>query len=79
MLKTALKYFSYLILFSLVTNCTKKETTIQKTETSASVDKIAANYYEDYLQLHPLEATAQGDNRFNDLLPISISKEQISK
>lgn len=79
MLKSALKYFSYLILFSLVMNCTKKETTIQKTETSASIDMIAGNYYEDYLKLHPLEATAQGDNRFNDLLPISISKEQISK
>lgn len=79
MLKTALKYFFYLMIFSLITNCNKKENTTQKTDSSASIDSIAANYYEDYLQLHPLEATAQGDNRYNDLLPISISKEQISK
>jgi uncharacterized protein (DUF885 family) len=31
-------------------------------------------YYEERLQFFPLEATSQGDNRFNDKLPIDISE-----
>lgn len=50
-----------------------------KTSPSANLDSIAANYYERYLELHPLEATAQGDNRYNDRLLINIGKEYISK
>ncbi len=57
----------------------KKENSSKPELKTVSIDTIAAHYYEDYLKLHPLEATAQGDNRYNDLLPINISKEQISK
>jgi uncharacterized protein (DUF885 family) len=32
------------------------------------------HYYEERLQFFPLEATSQGDNRFNDKLPIDISE-----
>ncbi|MCB4234107.1 hypothetical protein LDL59_00565 [Kaistella anthropi] len=42
------------------------------------MDSIAANYYEQYLKLHPLEATAQGDYRYNDQLPITIDRDFIS-
>lgn len=59
-------------------NC-KKETAPKPQEKKASLDSIAAHYYEDYLKLHPLEATAQGDYRYNDQLPINISRAQISK
>jgi len=31
-------------------------------------------YYEERLQFFPLEATSQGDNRFNDKLPLDISE-----
>jgi len=31
-------------------------------------------YYQDYLKLYPLEATAQGDNRYNDQLPNNLTK-----
>ncbi|MBC7556366.1 MAG: DUF885 domain-containing protein [Chryseobacterium sp.] len=78
MFRYALKLASLVVLFSFLTNCKKENTTVS-TEKIASIDSIAAHYYEDYLKLHPLDATAQGDNRFNDQLPINISREQISK
>ena len=37
--------------------------------------KFTDQYYEEYLKLHPLEATRIADNRYNDRLPISISGE----
>ena len=52
--------------------CTKKEKTAQK---SKELAQIADRYYEDYLKLHPLEATSQGDLRYNDILPIDIGDE----
>jgi len=42
-------------------------------------DKLLDHYYEDRLKLFPLEATASGDNRYNDLLPNDGSAEFISK
>jgi uncharacterized protein (DUF885 family) len=78
MFKYTLKLVSLVLLLSFLMNC-QKENTVIKTEKTASIDSIASHYYEDYLKLHPLDATAQGDNRFNDQLPINISKEQISK
>ena len=64
----------------LLISCNYKETTTTvETTTKANIDSIAANYYEEYLSFYPLEATSQGDNRFNNQLPISISKEFIDK
>lgn len=57
--------------------CKKTDSPITK-ETPADLDSIAANYYEQYLKLYPLEATAQGDLRYNDQLPINIDKDFIS-
>ena len=39
-------------------------------------DTLAAlfnNYYDQRMQLFPLEATANGDNRFNDLIPVDFT------
>lgn len=57
--------------------CKKKDYPIAK-EMPVEIDSIAHNYYENYLKLYPLQATAQGDNRYNDLLPINIDKDFIS-
>lgn len=57
--------------------CKKKDYPLAKV-TPLEVDSIAANYYEQYLKLYPLEATAQGDSRYNDQLPINIDKDFIS-
>lgn len=64
------------IIVSLV-SCKKKDSPLTKV-TPADLDSIAANYYEQYLKLHPLEATAQGDYRYNDQLPITIDNDFIS-
>lgn len=78
MLKSVSKLVFVLTIFLVLMNC-KKETTQIKEKKTASLDSVAENYYQDYLKLHPLEATAQGDNRYNDQLPINISHDQISK
>lgn len=57
--------------------CKKSDSPLAKV-TPVDIQSIAANYYEQYLKLHPLEATAQGDDRYNDLLPINIDKDFIS-
>ncbi len=62
----------------LLHSCKKKDYPITKI-TPTDLDSIAANYYEQYLKLHPLEATAQGDNRYNDQLLINIDKDYISQ
>ena len=73
MFKYSLKLISLVFLLSFLINC-KKETKTVTTEKTASIDSIASRYYEDYLKLHPLDATAQGDYRYNDQLPINISR-----
>jgi len=64
------------IIISLA-SCKKNDSPLTKV-TPADLDSIASNYYEQYLKLHPLEATAQGDYRYNDQLPISIDNDFIS-
>ena len=60
-----------------LTNCKKSDSPLTKV-TPIEVDSIAADYYEQYLKLYPLEATSQGDSRYNDQLPINIDKDFIS-
>ncbi|MGC4129657.1 MAG: DUF885 domain-containing protein [Bergeyella sp.] len=62
--------------FLFFTGCKKKDYP-DTNVTLANLDSIAANYYEQYLKLHPVEATMQGDERYNDQLPININKDYI--
>lgn len=73
-LYTALLGAVFLIGF---TSCKKYDSPLTKV-TPVEVDSIAADYYEQYLKLYPLEATSQGDLRYNDQLPINIDKDFIS-
>lgn len=41
--------------------------------------KIFDEYYEEGLKLRPIDATTQGDTRYNDQLPIDISQEFLQK
>ena len=77
-----MKNLIFKILFGLVFalsifSCKKSDSPLTK-ETPADLDSIAANYYEQYLKLYPLQATAQGDERYNDQLSIDIDKDFIS-
>lgn len=61
----------------LLVGCKKSDIALPKSE--ANIDSIASKYYEGYLKMYPLEATMQGDSRYNDLLSNNISSEFISK
>src|SRR5690606_1060337 len=74
--KTVFHAFIITVFFSLF-SCKKTDYPLTR-ETPVEVDSIAANYYEQYLKLYPLEATAQGDLRYNDQLPVNIDKDFIS-
>ena len=69
--------FSILFLF----NSCKKDSTIKTEEkqSSAVLDSLASKYYDQYLQFYPLEATAQGVYKYNDLLTNNIDPAFISK
>lgn len=41
--------------------------------TNKNLENLFNQYWEERMKLYPLEATGIGDNRYNDLLPISIS------
>ena len=58
-------------------SCKKSDSPLTKV-TPSNLDSIASNYYEQYLKLYPLEATSQGDLRYNNQLPINIDKDFIS-
>jgi len=48
-------------------------------ETPAKVlDMLVEDYYEHYLEMNPLVATANGDMRFNDRLPNSLGEQWIA-
>lgn len=71
------KAFLGLGLVISLASCKKTDSPLTKI-TPTNLDSIAANYYEQYLKLYPLEATSQGDLRYNDQLPINIDKDFIS-
>ncbi|WP_304344531.1 DUF885 family protein [Chryseobacterium koreense] len=77
MKKVFLKSIPFVILALMVVSCKKSDTPLAEVQ-PVQLDSIAANYYEQYLKLYPLEATAQGDLRYNDQLPINIDKDFIS-
>jgi uncharacterized protein (DUF885 family) len=68
--------FGFLLTMSLL-SCKKSDSPVTKV-TPVDLDSIASNYYEQSLKLYPLDATAQGDLRYNDQLPINIDKDFIS-
>ena len=77
MKKTFFKVILALSVFAMIFSCKKSDSPLTKV-TPVELDSIASNYYEQYLKLYPLEATAQGDLRYNDQLPINIDKDFIS-
>ena len=51
--------------------------------TPEAFDQLLEDYYQESLELYPLNATSQGDNRYNDFLPNDLTddfrnKEKIS-
>jgi uncharacterized protein (DUF885 family) len=57
---------------------TNQTTQTAVTDTNPQLRKLFDTYYEERLRLFPLEATSQGDNRFNDQLPNDISQAYLA-
>ena len=68
--------FTCCIVFAAITGCNQnasdKNSSMSQTGDSA-LNQVFNNYYEERMRLYPLEATQNGDNRYNDLLPINIT------
>ncbi len=64
------------VALSLMVGCKKQDSPVLK-NTAVVFDSITDKYYEQYLKMFPLEATLQGDDRYNNALPVDIDKEFI--
>ena len=42
---------------------------------SFEINQIFEDYYQESLELYPLNATSQGDNRYNDFLPNDLTDD----
>jgi uncharacterized protein (DUF885 family) len=67
------------LIFALFAACTSTPTERTVTGPDQALSRIFEEYYEERLKLFPLEATSQGDNRYNDQLPNDISAEYIAQ
>ncbi len=60
--------------FSFFTACNNAGSSKSATmNDSAAINRMFANYWEDRMKLFPLEATQNGDNRYNDILQNDVS------
>jgi len=59
---------------SFLFSCGNNQEENSPTGRSAGLDSIFSNYWEGRMRLFPVEATATGDNRYNDQLPVTISE-----
>jgi uncharacterized protein (DUF885 family) len=66
-----------LLAFGLLAACTSQKQ--ETTETKKTFNNFLGAYYEERLQLYPLEATQSGDNRYNDVLLNDISETHRAK
>jgi uncharacterized protein (DUF885 family) len=65
-----------------ITSCnnSKNQTDVNsESKASSQLGDLLHQYYEDHLKLFPLEATALGDNRYNDLFPNSLSQAYLKE
>ena len=46
-----------------------------KKDNSIEINKLFENYYQETLKLYPLNATSQGDDRYNDFLPNDLTND----
>jgi len=58
---------------ALALNACKTGSNKDTAKTNPALDSVFAKYYDDRLKLFPLEATATGDTRYNDLLSIDFT------
>ena len=67
------------LFIAAVFGCNTKKSEQSTTAPNASFASILDDYYEQRLKLFPIEATVQGDTRYNDLLPNDISADFLAQ
>ena len=65
--------FPYFCLLILLPSCKLMPKTAPAKEDSKELNKLFSDYYEGRLKLFPLDATQNGDARYNDLLPADFT------
>ncbi len=71
-MKNALWFFALGLFLVACNNNTTQQHTPAATGDHA-FDTLLSNYWEERMQLFPMEATANGDNRYNDRMTILIA------
>ncbi len=68
------------MLCSLLTACNPSKVKDNSgTDENKKIQELIGNYYEERLKLYPIEATSNGDNRYNDQLYVDISEDYRNK
>lgn len=79
-----MKNFSKILFFigflSMISACSnpKAETVNAEKKNLEKLDDLLERYHEDRMKLFPVEATALGDNRYNDQYPNTISQDYLT-
>lgn len=75
------KYFAILYLLIICISCKNEQkqndSTPKNEAMNTALNSILDNYYEEGLKLNPVNATFNGDNRYNDQFPDFLSDEYI--
>ena len=66
----------FCLLFFAISSCNQKPT---KIENNLEFNNILENYYQDGLKLNPINATNEGDSRYNDKFPELITNDYKNK
>jgi uncharacterized protein (DUF885 family) len=68
------------LLCALLTACSPSKVKDNTgTDENNKIQELIGNYYEERLKLYPIEATSNGDNRYNDQLYVDISEDYRNK
>ncbi len=68
------QYLLVVALAALFISCKNNNPSSNNAAENAQLAKVMANYWEERMQLFPMEATGYGDNRYNDKLTITIAE-----
>lgn len=80
MIKKILAITCLTVLFTACKNDTKTtREPVDEVAVSDRFNEMLDAYYEESLQLNPVQATFTGDNRFNDQFPNPLAKETVNK
>src|SRR5258706_3045898 len=72
------KLFLFLLPAVIVIACNQNEEPVTN-QNNKDLAVLFENYFNERMQLFPIEATANADNRFNDQLPVDFTDEYVAK